>query len=514
MRRLNFEVLILLDWISRLFVRVVILISSIIILYRIVYISREIFIDRFIYLVILFILSIILIIISPNIFRIILGWDGLGITSYCLVIYYQNFISYNSGILTVLRNRIGDVGLLISIRLIIMYGRWNMIIIKIDIIILMIMILAALTKRAQIPFRSWLPRAIAAPTPVSALVHSSTLVTAGIYLIIRFNKFLINVNMNIYLLFLSILTILMSGIIANFEYDLKKIIALSTLSQLGLIIIILRLGYSLLAFYHLLTHAIFKSLLFMCSGIIIHRINNNQDIRIFGNLNEFIPFTIIRFYISLLSLTGILFFTGFYSKDLIIELIYLEQINIFLYLIILLSLILTVSYSIRLFIYIFFYEIKFFRFIRLYENNLINISIIILIFFSIIFGRLINWIFFYSGIFPFINIEIKLRTLKLCGRGIFLGIYFKFKNLIKIYFISYYFRSIWFINYFWIWIFKPFMKFRNSVYFIDKRWIEFFWRILFINIILRFKNFIIRFKFKIFIFIFFFIVFLIFLYFS
>lgn len=124
------------------------------------------------------------------------------------------------------------------------------------------------------------------------------------------------------LLFVSIVTLFISGLMANVEYDLKKIIALSTLSQLGMIIIVLRLGFGVISFYHLLAHAVFKSLLLMCAGIMIHLINNRQDIRNYGSLNEFVPFTIIRFYISRLSLCGFPFLAGFYSKDLIIEIIY------------------------------------------------------------------------------------------------------------------------------------------------------------------------------------------------
>jgi len=142
----------------------------------------------------------------------------------------------------------------------------------------------------------WLPIAMAAPTPVSALVHSSTLVTADVYLIIRYRKFLLSRNINIILYFLSVVTIFIAGGIANVEFDLKKIIALSTLRQLGLIIITLRVGLRIISFYHLLTHAIFKSMLFICAGVIIHSIINNQDIRLFGNLKEVIPYTIIFFY--------------------------------------------------------------------------------------------------------------------------------------------------------------------------------------------------------------------------
>lgn len=219
-------------------------------------------------------------------------------------------------------------------------------------------LIAGLTKRAQIPFSVWLPLAIAAPTPVSALVHSSTLVTAGVYLLFRFNRFLIRFEVKNLLLYISVFTIFMAGLIANFEIDLKKIIALSTLSQLGLIIMVLSLGLKFLAFYHLLTHAVFKSLLFMCAGIIIHFIDNNQDIRFYGILNEYIPFTIIRFYVSRLALIGFPFLSGFYSKDLIIEIIYIINFNIFIISFIILSVIFTVSYSLRLIYYVFFIEFK------------------------------------------------------------------------------------------------------------------------------------------------------------
>ncbi|KAG5328356.1 NU5M oxidoreductase, partial [Acromyrmex charruanus] len=158
-----------------------------------------------------------------------------------------------------------------------------------------------------------------APTPVSALVHSSTLVSAEVYLMIRFNRFLMETNVRIILGFFSI-TIFILGIMANFENDLKIIIALSTLSQLGLIIIILSFGFRLIA----LVHAIFKSILFMAAGSVIHSMKNTQDIRLLGNLNEIIPYVIIRLLISNIALSGVPFISGFYRKDIIIEIIYKE----------------------------------------------------------------------------------------------------------------------------------------------------------------------------------------------
>jgi len=213
-------------------------------------------------------------------------------------------------ILTALSNRIGDVILLIAIAWILNYGRWNYIfymeLMKNDLSIIIIgglVILAAITKRAQIPFSSWLPAAIAAPTPVSALVHSSTLVTAGVFLLIRFNILFTDTFLRKILLLIGGLTIFIAGISANFEFDLKKIIALSTLSQLGLMIRILAIGFPKLAFFHLLTHALFKALLFICAGAIIHNIkkfSRYSGYRGFRKVNTFYDFLFKCFKFSIM----------------------------------------------------------------------------------------------------------------------------------------------------------------------------------------------------------------------
>lgn len=214
-----------------------------------------------------------------------------------------------------------------------------------------LIILAAITKRAQIPFSSWLPAAIAAPTPVSALVHSSTLVTAGVYLLIRFNILFVETWLGQFLLLISGLTIFIAGLGANFEFDLKKIIALSTLRQLGLIIRILSIGFPKLAFFHLLTHALFKALLFICAGAVIHNIKNSQDIRSIGGFRLQIPITSACLNVANLALCGIPFLAGFYSKDLILEIVSLSYINGFRFFLYFFSTGLTVCYSLRLVYY-------------------------------------------------------------------------------------------------------------------------------------------------------------------
>lgn len=494
-----------------LFISFILLISSIIILYRCVYISEDKFIKRFIFLIILFVLSIILIILRPRIIRIIFGWDGLGLVSYCLIIYYQNYVSYNSGIVTVLCNRVGDVGLLIVIGLILIKGTWNLIFYEQgEILIISILVIAAITKRAQIPFSTWLPMAMAAPTPVSALVHSSTLVTAGVYLIIRFNSLLMASDLNKILFFLSVFTIFIAGLIANLEVDLKKIVALSTLRQLGLIIIILSFGLRTVAFYHLLVHAIFKSILFICAGAIIHSIINNQDIRLFGNLKEVIPFIIISFFIASLALCGFPFIAGFYSKDLIIELIYRTQLNFYILIFIIISLIYTVSYSIRLFYYIFFRNLKFYRYRNLSENNLINISIMILIFLRIIIGALLNWLFFFDYYLIYLNLDIKLLTLMRCLRGVLIVIIFNLKFLYNNLYIRYYLNSIWFLNYLYLWVYKFVNIEGGIIYKVDKTWIEFLGRNILVYLVKNFKINII-YKMYIYLFIYIYIILLIYL---
>lgn len=192
----------------------------------------------------------------------ILGWDGLGVTSYLLVIFYQRSKSYRAGIITALTNRLGDVGLLISIILILPYGTWNFLIyndsrVELSLILARLIILSACTKSAQMPFSAWLPAAMAAPTPVSALVHSSTLVTAGVYLLIRINILLVRFEILEILIMLGTFTIFIAGGAAMFEMDIKKIIALSTLSQLGAMVMGLGMGSPTMAYFHLLSHAFF-----------------------------------------------------------------------------------------------------------------------------------------------------------------------------------------------------------------------------------------------------------------
>ena len=449
-RRIHF--ILILDNISSYFLFLVRLISGSVIIFSTRYIIREKFFSRFIMLVFFFVISIYLLILSPNLISLLLGWDGLGVTSYLLVIFYQSNKSYNAGILTAITNRLGDVGLLISISMLLFLGNWNYIYISsfsliCSNLLVYLIIISACTKRAQIPFSAWLPAAIAAPTPVSALVHSSTLVTAGVYLLIRINLIIIEINIAYILLLIGIITIIMAGITAIIEIDIKKIIALSTLRQLGIIMLILGIGNPMLSFFHLLSHAFFKAILFMCAGIIIHNIKDYQDIRKIGISYNNLNFCISIIIIANIRLCGLPFLRGFYSKDLIIEIILIKGKNLFLFIFIIIGTILTVLYSCRL---NFLVRLNFLKLESLFfisENSIfIIIGIIFLLPFSIIGGIIISWNLININKLIYLPVWIKLSViiLILISISLFYFIFIKifiYKNNILIWF----FRNIWFL---------------------------------------------------------------------
>nr|WDA93939.1 NADH dehydrogenase subunit 5 [Neorhodesiella sp.] len=451
----------LFDWMCLLFMSFVLFISSLVIFYSMEYMSSDVNINRFILLVLMFVMSMMLLIISPNLISILLGWDGLGLVSYCLVIYFQNVKSYNAGMLTALSNRIGDVALLLAIAWMLNYGSWNYVfyleMMKSNYEMMIIgglVVLAAMTKSAQIPFSSWLPAAMAAPTPVSALVHSSTLVTAGVYLLIRFNILLVDTILGKILLLLSGLTMFMAGLGANYEFDLKKIIALSTLSQLGLMMSILSMGFYKLAFFHLLTHALFKALLFMCAGAIIHNMNNFQDIRYMGGLSSFMPLTSSCFNVANLALCGMPFLAGFYSKDMILEIVSLSYINMFSFFLYFFSTGLTVAYSLRLVYYSMTDDLNCGALNMLNDEGWVMLKGMFgLLIMSIIGGSMLNWLMFSSIYMICLPNYLKLLTLFVCIIGGLFGylvsnisLYFVNKSF-NFYNMSYFLGSMWFMPY-------------------------------------------------------------------
>jgi NADH-ubiquinone oxidoreductase chain 5 len=444
---------IVVDWVSSFFMCVVLLISFCVFMYRVDYMGGELFLSRFCFLVVLFIISMGVVIFSSNLIGILLGWDGLGLVSYALVIYYQNARSLNAGVITVLSNRVGDIGLLMGIVWMFGWGNWNYVFYSMVmedrsvVLVGWFVMVGCITRRAQIPFSAWLPAAMAAPTPVSALVHSSTLVTAGVYLLIRFRVYYSFGWFSWILVFLSMVTTMIAGLCAIWEVDVRRIVALSTLRQLGFMMIILGYGCWLISYYHLLTHALFKSLLFLCVGYVIHGYMGEQDVRGVGGLIGS-PVVSSAINISLLALLGFPFMSGYYSRDAIIEsLVFggLGYLNLF---VIVVGLVMTVLYCLRLGYISVWGEGLYVVGVRVGGDRMMEVSIVILSFFSVIAGRLMCWWLFRVPFFVYVDRYVRFLGLMAVLFGVLclLVIMWDLWWLMALRLVDYFGGGLWFFS--------------------------------------------------------------------
>jgi NADH-ubiquinone oxidoreductase chain 5 len=355
--------------------------------------------------------------------RLLLGWDGLGVTSYLLVNYYRREKRFNASMLTAITNRLGDVVILLFIAMNSTPATFNYGLITSSNLPcytgVFLILLAAMTKRAQVPFSAWLPAAIAAPTPVSALVHSSTLVTAGVYLLIRFNYVLINTGWRNILCLLGGLTIIIAGSAAMVELDIKKIIALSTLRQLGLIFFTLGLGEIFLRWFHLIRHAYFKAIMFIGAGAIIHRVKDYQDVRKIGSLSVNNYFISSAFLIGSLSLCGMPFLSGFYSKDTILEQFLISKSGVWAVLMCFVATVLTAGYSVRVLSLLFVsFSIRERFGIEADLNSRIGAGVAVLVFPSIIGGfMLTRWLQISPRVFIPLWLKIIILLSVVMGGG-------------------------------------------------------------------------------------------------
>nr|YP_010943501.1 NADH dehydrogenase subunit 5 [Mactra alta]WLS55681.1 NADH dehydrogenase subunit 5 [Mactra alta] len=354
----------LMDWISLSFGGAVCFISSWVLVYSRFYMENDAFLLRFLMLVSLFVFSMNLLIFSPSVFTMMIGWDGLGVVSFILVVYYLNSESYSAGMITVFSNRVGDVFFIIMIAFTcccLDFSFFGGIIDLEDVVWVLggCVLLGSITKSAQLPFCAWLPAAMAAPTPVSTLVHSSTLVTAGVYTIIRFG-FLMSGDMKMCLLVISVVTFFLASVSGIYEVDMKKVVALSTLSQVSMMMVALSLGFCALSLFHLLVHAFFKALMFMCVGSVIACSGGVQDIRLLSGFWKKLPLSMMWYCVSVGCLCGLPFLSGFFSKDLIVEKLMSSSSGVVVFFLCLLSVTLTVWYSSRsLFLVLRFREISY-----------------------------------------------------------------------------------------------------------------------------------------------------------
>nr|YP_009040876.1 NADH dehydrogenase subunit 5 [Telamonia vlijmi]AIB04197.1 NADH dehydrogenase subunit 5 [Telamonia vlijmi] len=422
---INFPIDIMLDWMSIMFLSIVMMISSLIIFFSKYYIPNKEH-KLFLTLLLTFVLSMGILIISNNLFLILLGWDGLGLSSYILVIYYQNSSSSASGTITILSNRVGDVLILMSMALITMSCNWSFNMNnEYSLMVTVLLMIAACSKSAQFPFSAWLPMAMAAPTPISALVHSSTLVTAGVFLMLRISTSLHTMSMML-LLSISSLTAIYASMSANWEQDLKKIIALSTLSQIAMMMFAISLNSMILAFSHLIIHALFKSTMFLCAGTMIHE-SSYQDMRMMG-LNQInLPLSLSILGINSLALMGVPFMSGFFSKDMIIENMISCNMNIVLSTIMMMSIGMTAAYSIRMSFISNKTNIKINNFSSNHQSLYSYIPIMLLSLFAITSGSWLTWMISSEQMF-LINNQIKMFIILILLTGLMLGFSLQFKN--------------------------------------------------------------------------------------
>ena len=366
-----------LDTVTRVMLVVITFVSALVHIYSIGYMSHDGSIPRFMGYLSLFTFAMIMLVTADNFLQLFFGWEGVGLASYLLIGFWYKKPSANSAaIKAFIVNRIGDFGLALAIfTIFIIFGSVNYEIVFENIekykdttfnfigydlnsinLICYLLFIGAMGKSAQLFLHTWLPDAMEGPTPVSALIHAATMVTAGVFLVVRCSPlFDVSPSAMAFVTFIGASTAFFAATVGLVQNDIKRIIAYSTCSQLGYMFVAAGVGAYGVAMFHLFTHAFFKALLFLGAGSVIHAVHEEQDIRKMGGIASFIPITHLMMLIGTISIMGFPFTSGFYSKDAIIETAYLSNssFSTYAYLLTTLGVVMTSFYSWRLIFLVF-----------------------------------------------------------------------------------------------------------------------------------------------------------------
>ena len=436
---------------------------------------------------------------SSNLLQLFLGWEGVGLTSYLLIGFWNYREKANTAALKAfIVNRVGDVGLLLALfTTFVVFGTLNISEIKVLInsqnesyfnflgfdihsltLISLLLFIGCMGKSAQFGLHVWLPDAMEGPTPVSALIHAATMVTAGVFLLIVMSPLIESSQFSLnFILIVGSITCIFASSVAVFQNDIKRIIAYSTCSQLGYMFMAIGSSAYTLAYFHLLSHAFFKALLFLGAGSVIHSMSDEQDIKKMGGLYNKIPLTYITMLIGSLSLIGLPFLSGYYSKDLILEIIYLNDFkySFYFFLMGVVGVLFTSIYSLRLLVYVFHREnVADEKVIaHIHESPLIMISpLVILSVFAIFFGMFMNIIFTEINFLEmwsstmYVNKSLDASFIKqnvpvlfkklpllmiLIGSIVVFFLYFSFRKIIpflksRLSFIYNFFKNKWYVD--------------------------------------------------------------------